>query len=131
MSQDIEQKEFHPGEYIFFEDDLDKNFYMIDEGLIEIFTKDPDGKRVSLAQLGPGDCFGEMALLVNAPRTASAQALRFSKVLVISDEKYKELLAELPEWAQGLIRTLSQRLLAQNQKIKQLSSELRHLKEKT
>ncbi|MCS6838307.1 MAG: cyclic nucleotide-binding domain-containing protein [Bdellovibrionaceae bacterium] len=121
-------EEFHPGQYIFFEDDLDAHFYIIDEGQIQIFTKSPDGKRVNLATLGPGECFGELALIDRSPRSASAQALTFSKVYKISEKDYLTLLSELPDWAQILLKTFSDRIKKLNQVTREQNLLIREYK---
>lgn len=126
---DVPKKVFTPGEFIFFEGDLDKDFYIIEKGQVEIFTKDAQGKKVVLAQLGPGSVFGEMALLLNEPRSATAQAVVMTEVQVISEEIYAHLLQELPDWVKGFIQNLLEKVLLQNEKVRQLQLELRHCRQ--
>jgi CRP-like cAMP-binding protein len=65
--------EFEAGETIFKENDLGTEMYIVHEGRVEIL-KDLSGEQRSLAVLEKGDFFGEMAILEDLPRTATARA---------------------------------------------------------
>src|SRR5260370_6674871 len=66
--------DFAPGEYIFREGDLGTEMYIISDGKVEILNRLGDADRV-LAVLEKGDFFGEMSVLGDMPRAASARAL--------------------------------------------------------
>lgn len=127
ISGEITLEEFHPGEYIFFEDDLDYHFYIIEDGEIQIFTKDRDGKRFNLASLGPGESFGELALIDKSPRSASAQALKFSRVYKVSEEGYQKLISELPDWTQAVLKSFAARIRRMNDILKEQHAILRNI----
>ena len=74
-SSEIVRESYKPGEFIFFEGDIDFHFYIIEEGEVQIFTKSPQGARINITTIKPGESFGEFALLDKAARSASAQAL--------------------------------------------------------
>lgn len=112
-------EEFQPGEPIFFEQDIDYNFYIIEEGEVQIYIKDGAGKRVNLANLGPGETFGEFAMLDRTPRSASAQALTYSKIYRISEDGYQQLLTELPVWTQAVLKSFAARIRKMNDIIKE------------
>jgi CRP-like cAMP-binding protein len=63
-----------------------------------------------VAVLGPGEAFGEMAVLQGEPRSASATALEDTEVLWVGSEEFYEILHEQVEIAEGVIRMLSGRL---------------------
>jgi CRP/FNR family cyclic AMP-dependent transcriptional regulator len=63
----------------------------------------------TLAQLGPGDAVGEMALLDNAPRSATVTADTDLHVFVLTPQSFDEVLTE-PAVAKGLLRSLARRL---------------------
>lgn len=107
---DISRESFKPGDYIFFEGDIDFHFYIVESGEVQIFTKTKDGKRVDLLTLTEGESFGEFALLDRAPRSASAQALTETIVIKVSDKGYEQLLSELPTWASSMLRSFANRL---------------------
>jgi len=124
---EITLEEFHPGQYIFFEEDLDYHFYIIDDGQVQIFTKDDQGKRVPLVALGPGESFGELAMIDRSPRSASAQALKFTKVFKISESGYQNLISELPDWSQALLKSFASRIRRMNKTLKEQHALLREI----
>jgi CRP-like cAMP-binding protein len=77
-------------------------FYVIVEGSIEISRK---GKR--LRTLGPGDFFGELALLGKVPRTATATALTPSRLLVVGHREFTTLLADHAGIQEKVLRTVA------------------------
>jgi CRP-like cAMP-binding protein len=101
--------EFKGGQFIFKEDDLGTEMFIIHEGQIEIL------KRVGrtdkqLAVLEKGDFFGEMSVLEDLPRTASARALTDVKLLEINGATFAQMLRDNTEIAVRMMRKLSRRL---------------------
>lgn len=120
--QYLQLKKFKPGELLFTEGDSTSFFYIIESGDVEIFVK-PDGKqKVVLNVASNGSCVGEFAFITKKPRTASAQAITPVSAYEVSEEGYKKLMAELPEWAQSMIQSLVQRLADSTELIKKYSS---------
>jgi CRP/FNR family cyclic AMP-dependent transcriptional regulator len=118
IDQKLERLNLKAGEYVFFEGDLDSDFYIIEEGQVEIFTKNKAGKRVTLVLVEEGESFGEFALLDRRPRSASAQAKTDCCVVRISEEAYQQLLGELPIWASSMLKSFARRLINMNAKLK-------------
>ncbi len=75
-----------PGEVIFREGDAGNRAYVIESGRVGI-TAARAGSEVALATLGPGDLFGEMALIDDKTRSATAQAVELTMLIVISREQ--------------------------------------------
>lgn len=101
--------EFDSGEFIFREGDLGMEMYIIHEGKIEIL-KQIQAEQRQLAVLEKGDFFGEMAILEDLPRTASARALADVKLLLINGTTFDQMLRTNPEIAVRMMRKLSRRL---------------------
>jgi CRP/FNR family transcriptional regulator, cyclic AMP receptor protein len=80
-------------------------FMVILEGEVEVSTQDGGGRR-----LGPGDHFGEMALLDEGGRSATVTATTDVVVAAIPAWSFKPFLLEHPEVAYRLLQTLSRRL---------------------
>jgi CRP-like cAMP-binding protein len=74
---------FQPGQMIFREGELNQEAYRILRGRVEISITG-EGKPVVLAQLGEGDIFGEMAMVDERPRSASAQCLEVTECVVLT-----------------------------------------------
>ena len=101
--------EHAPGDYIFREGELGTEMYIIHEGQVEILNRVGDEERL-LAVLEKGDFFGEMSLLEDRPRAASARALTATRLLQINGSTFDQMLRDNPEIAVRMMRKLSRRL---------------------
>jgi CRP/FNR family cyclic AMP-dependent transcriptional regulator len=82
---------------------------------------DEDGKEVILSILGPGEFFGEMGLIDDAPRSASVVAIEACELLAINRRDFKKCLAENFEMAMAVMRGLVRRLREADRKIGSLA----------
>lgn len=110
--------EFVAGEYIFREGDLGTEMYIVNEGSIEI-AKETGAEPHVLAVLEKGDFFGEMAILEDLPRAASARAVTAAKVLMINGSTFDQMLRANPEIAVRMMRKLSGRLRETDQLLRE------------
>lgn len=93
------------GDEIFAEGEAGDALYLVLDGKVRVHRQD----RV-IAELGERECFGEMAILDAAPRSATVTAMQDSSLLRISREDFQEIMAEKPEIALGIIKVLTRRL---------------------
>jgi CRP-like cAMP-binding protein len=119
-SAEVVKETYKPGDYIFFEGDIDYHFYIIESGQVQIFTKNKSGGRVNIATINEGESFGEFALLDKQPRSASAQAVNECVLVKVSEAGYQQLLSELPVWASSMLQSFAQRMKSMNEKLKDL-----------
>ena len=103
---------FQPDQIIVTQGTPGQAFYLIIAGRVEILR---DG--VSLGAFGPGDFFGEMSLLDQAPRSATIRALDHTQCLMLSSWDFKSLLERHPAIAIKLLEVLSRRLRVANERI--------------
>lgn len=96
-------------EIIFREGDLGTEMYIIQEGKVEIL-KQFRGENQQLAMLGQGDFFGEMSILEDQPRAATARAATDVTLLQINGTTFDQMLRKNPEVAVRMMRKLSRRL---------------------
>jgi CRP/FNR family cyclic AMP-dependent transcriptional regulator len=96
---------FYAGEELFKENESGESLYLICTGRISI---QHDGREV--AQLGPGECIGELALLDQLPRSATAMILEESRLLRINTQDFEDILINYPEIAKSLLKILARRL---------------------
>ncbi|MDD5302075.1 MAG: Crp/Fnr family transcriptional regulator [Elusimicrobia bacterium] len=94
--------------------------YIVLSGRIKIFTNSASKKRKTFAYLKEGDFFGEMSLLEGTTRTAAAQAVEPSRLLVIRKKDFQRLLASDPKLALYLLQTVCERLHRANEEIEGL-----------
>ncbi|RMG52036.1 MAG: hypothetical protein D6723_09465 [Acidobacteria bacterium] len=107
-SESIMQEHYEAGEVIFRQGDLGDRVYALIRGNVQVVREEATGERV-LATLGPGDCFGEMALLAAAPRNATIRAVNSVDTLVIYRRDFEALLNHLPGMRQIFERLMESR----------------------
>jgi NADH dehydrogenase len=86
---------FEPGETVFRQGDLGDRIYIVLAGKAEVVRQGAGAEQV-LAQIGPGEFFGEMALLSSAPRNATVRCVEATTVLGIPKREFGLLAANLP-----------------------------------
>lgn len=97
------------GEILFNRGDPGDAFYVIDAGRIRIFTLDEAGRELTLNTLGAGEAFGELALVDDSPRSASASAAGPAALRRLSQEDFLAEVHTSPTLSQIVTRLLSQR----------------------
>ena len=93
------------GKVLIREGERGREFFVLLDGSAEV-TK--DGRHINT--LGPGDFFGEIALISNSPRTATVTATSPVHTLVITDRSFRRLLDESPEIQRKVLVALAERL---------------------
>lgn len=104
--------EVREGDVIFAEGDPADFLYVILEGGIDIHVH---GRRVQ--RLGPGEVFGEMALVENRPRAARAIAHMPARLVAIDERRFIFLVGQTPFFALGLLRLMAARLRAMDETV--------------
>jgi membrane protein len=95
--------------YVFRQGDTGQEMYYILMGNVRVEKSAGQIKKV-LAEMGPGEYFGEMAALIEAPRTASVQATEDSNVAVIDEETFRSLLRESGDVSLFMLKEFSNRI---------------------
>jgi len=103
------------GERLFEQGEAGDAAYVVIAGAIRVSAMGDDEDEIVLALLGPGEAFGELALIDGAPRSAGAEAAEPSELLVILREPFLAWLASEPAASQAVMRTLTRRLRATNE----------------
>ena len=103
FSTHLQETSFKDGSSLFVEGANDFGWYILIEGSIVILRDSKEGPPHTLAELTPGEAFGEMALIENTPRMASAIALGDVKTLRLDSVVFKRLLKEKNDVAIGLL----------------------------
>lgn len=103
------------------EGDQSEMFYIILTGKVKVYVSDEKGKEVLLNMAGPGEYFGELAIIDDAPRSASVMTLEPCQMAVVSRAGFERCLAEHPGFAMGLIRTLVKRVRSLTDQVKGLA----------
>jgi CRP/FNR family transcriptional regulator, cyclic AMP receptor protein len=115
------RKRYPKDTVVFFENEEGDFFFTITEGRIKVTILGDDGREVILSVLGPGDFFGEMALLDNEPRSATAIAVEESELLSLHRSDFQSVLNDNRSITNALIKVLSARLRRANHQISTLA----------
>ncbi len=109
ISRRLKPVRFRQGETILREGDPGDELFFIESGQVQV-VRGSGLKAMILAELGPGDLFGEMALLTGNPRSATVTALSDVDLWVMSRPDFDDLVTTYPNLALALSRVLSERL---------------------
>lgn len=108
------------GEVLFSKSQDADGVFIVASGRIKIHSQSAARKRKTFAYLGPGDFFGEMAVLEDKARSASATASDAARLLVISKKNFEKLLLSDAHLCYNLLRSVSARLRRANEEIESL-----------
>ena len=117
------ERNFMPNEFIFWDGDTPEWFYIVAEGKVKVLKHSSLGKEFIIAFFGPGEMFGEVAVLENKPYPASAQAVAETKVAGIRREDFLSFLANRPQVALRIINVLAGRLRDAQGRLRDLAGE--------
>ena len=123
IAQALEEDVFFAGERVFDINDQGDHLYIITEGKIGI-SIDPDpAKKEYIAFIGPGETFGEMNLVDDLPRSATAHVIEDTRVLVLEKSQLSGLLMSYPEISIGIMRALSLKIRQSHARYTSLQNE--------
>ncbi|MGB2400101.1 MAG: cyclic nucleotide-binding domain-containing protein, partial [Candidatus Puniceispirillaceae bacterium] len=105
-----------PGDYVFREGEYGQTAYQIETGTIEL-VKNTGDKHTVLAELEEGALFGEMAIIENSPRSASARAKTDCTLKIITEERLKKHLSSSPTIALDMMRRLASYARSANERL--------------
>jgi len=106
----LRREHFEPGQAIFREGEHGDWLYIIEDGEVEVRKHVLGQGDVAIRRLGPGDCFGEIALLGDHVRTASTHSLTSANVLAIDRDACQALLSTLPPLRDFFNRLVEERV---------------------
>ncbi|MBI2362553.1 MAG: cyclic nucleotide-binding domain-containing protein [Elusimicrobia bacterium] len=112
LLQSFHIRVYNEGEALFLEGDIGRALFIVESGKIELSKHGADGKTQRLAELGTGALFGEMALLEQLPRSASATAVEPSTLMLLYRSKLDEILHYHPRIGVSVMRHLARLLSA-------------------
>ena len=116
-----ERLTFPDGQELFRQGDPGNTAYIILEGRADVVVDTPGGE-LSVAKLGKNDFVGEIAILIDVPRTATVRAESELVTLAITKELFFRLIGEFPDMAVGVMRELAQRLEATTAQLREAKS---------
>ncbi|MBO0767853.1 MAG: Crp/Fnr family transcriptional regulator [Solirubrobacterales bacterium] len=110
-------RRFGASEVVFREGDESNTCYVVRSGKARAIRAHSDGRSITLANFGPGDIFGELAMFDNERRSATIETIGVTDVIAILGGDMRRLMREHPEIAVKLIAALAQRLRDTNERL--------------
>ena len=99
-------RRFRKGDFVFHEGDQGDSLFVMAEGRVKIFVTSEDGEEMVLATLRPPETFGELAVIDQGPRSASARAMEPTTLLAFPRASFLQLLQDHPALMQSLYRSM-------------------------
>jgi len=112
LMKSLQERTYLKGETIFVEGDIGRGLFIVASGTVQLTKMNPEGKQAVLAQVHPGEFFGEMALLEEMPRSATAVAAENTKIHILYKVKLETLLYEYPRVGVVIMNHLARMLSA-------------------
>jgi CRP-like cAMP-binding protein len=110
-------RRFAANQVVFREGDASDTCYVIRNGHVRAVRAHQDGRMITLAQFGPGDFFGELAMLDEERRSATIETLEETEAIAILGTDMRRLLREHPDISVKLIAALGRRLRETNERL--------------
>jgi CRP/FNR family cyclic AMP-dependent transcriptional regulator len=114
LAKEVDQVLFDVDETIFNEQDKGDALYVVEAGSVRIWVLDEDVKPVTLAELKPGEFFGELAVLDRGPRSTNATAIVETTLHRLSSDDFQKFLMEHPDVAIDVICEIGARMRQTN-----------------
>src|SRR5919197_1437495 len=122
VSKLLKEQKFSEKQVIFAQGDRGDALYIVTQGRVRIATSDTNGREKVLAFYGPGEFFGDMAVLTGAPRSATAQASTTVHALQLRKDDFNVLAASNAVIMKAMLRVMVERQTAMNTRVTQESS---------
>jgi CRP-like cAMP-binding protein len=110
LAAGLRRRRYARGQVIFTQGDPGNSLCIIEEGRVRIVVGSDEGKELVLRVLGPGDVFGELAVLDGEPRSADAVAQEPCQLLLLQRSDFLEFIEARPKVATTLLAALSRKV---------------------
>ena len=123
LAQSLHSRTYHSDEVVFLEGDIGRALFVVETGKIDLTRAAENGKTEVIHTVQPGEFFGEMALLEQLPRTASARAVERSHLFLLYRSKLDSLMHRYPRIGASIMAHLAQLLSARLRRLSALRGE--------
>jgi CRP/FNR family transcriptional regulator, cyclic AMP receptor protein len=117
LAQVAVPRSYEPGQSVFREGDSGDTCYVVREGCVRVTRRHSDGRVITLAELRPGEMFGELAMFGGETRSASVEALDPTRALAILSGDLRRIIAQHPDIAVKMLEALANRLRDANERL--------------
>lgn len=117
VAQSLEEEQYFSGDRVFDINEYGDRMYIVQSGRIGISIHADSSSKDFVAELEEGECFGEMNLVDELPRSATAHVLEDTTLLSLEKSRLRGLVINYPELSLGMLKGMSLRLRQVNQKL--------------
>jgi putative peptide zinc metalloprotease protein len=110
IAAQLQEETYEPGAVIIRQGEIGETFYVIESGRVQV-SVEQDGEEKVVAERGPGEYVGEIALLLKVPRTATVRALTPTRTLALHKDDFDRLVVKHLYVSRGLERETSRRMI--------------------
>jgi CRP-like cAMP-binding protein len=110
LADRLRRRKYNRGDIIFQKDEPGHSLFIIETGSVRIYIPGTQGADLTLTVMSPGDFFGDLSLLDDRPRSASAVAATDSVLLSLERSDFSSLLRSRPDAALAVLATIARRL---------------------
>jgi len=114
-------RSFPKNTLVICEGDTSDSLYVVLSGKVKVFLSDEEGKEVTLNIQGEGEYFGELAILDEAPRSASVMTTEATKLIVLSKSAFAKCMEDHPSIALTVMRGMARRLRDLTENVRSLA----------
>lgn len=123
LAEVVHEKEIEQGEVLFAQNDLGEEMFLVHSGRIGIYQEASKNDLKRIHEIEPGGFFGEMAIVDELPRSATARAETDGKLLVLNKSDFRRAVQDHPDIAFEVFSEFSRRLRRADERIRALSDE--------
>jgi CRP/FNR family cyclic AMP-dependent transcriptional regulator len=110
LTERAASRSYPKGAIVINEGDEAGTLFIVQTGTVKVYLSDENGREVILSTLGPGEHFGELALLDDTPRSASVATCEPCKLLLVQKSALRELIVSEPEASLLMLRGMAKRI---------------------
>ena len=125
-----ESKKYKAGEVVIHEGDENRDLYILSDGFLEVSVKG-ENKQIVVSEIAAPEILGEISFLNGSPRTATVSAKSDVEIFILSYDKVKQELSDIPAWFKMVLLAFTNRMKScdatikeYDQKVKKLEAEI-------
>lgn len=123
ITGDMVERRYAPGDVIFYEGDPGQALYLLASGQVRIFVHGAEGNETSVIVFGrPGEMFGELAVVDELPRSATAVAMGHTTLYLLSRDNFRKHMQQCPQFALNFLQQLTLRVRYNTRQMDSLAS---------
>jgi len=110
LAKSVRSQSYRKNTIILGVGDETDSIYLIKSGKVRAYRDSEEGRQITLNTLGPGEIFGELAAIADAPRIASIETLDATEVLVFTSAQFLDLVTRQPKIALDMLKTMARQV---------------------